>query len=320
MDIPEPNITCLGLPWLIRQRPLYWFLTAFYGLILMKKYKADIILNYNIFPHGFNAMLASVLSRKPAIFSEINEDTMIYYQKKISHQLVKKIISNAKVICVPGQNTANFWKSNGFDKTVQLHSTIDTNVFTPPVRQEKKYDFIYVGVFDRNKRPILILDAFLEVFKKHNEATLCLIGFGALEEELKKRIDTCGASANISLVKTKDVLEYYRASRIFVMASLSEGLPCAMMEAMACGLVPVVPPVGDIHDVVRELETGYLHDNTFDNFSEKLLIAYSNAELNKQIGENAKKEITLKHSYASATRKWNELLSKFELIENKHKN
>ena len=105
IDIKENKITCLSLPWFVRIRPFYWFLAAFYGIYYMYKYKANIILNYNIFPHGFNAYIASKITGKPAIFSEINEDTKKYYQYTIPRFLIHSILKNATAICVPGRET-----------------------------------------------------------------------------------------------------------------------------------------------------------------------------------------------------------------------
>jgi hypothetical protein len=55
---------------------------------------------------------------------DLNEDnTAFLYQKKISHQLVKKIISNAKVICVPPGKT-RLTSGNPMDLTRQFNYTV----------------------------------------------------------------------------------------------------------------------------------------------------------------------------------------------------
>ena len=47
--------------------------------------------------------------------------------------------------------------------------------------------------------------------------------------------------------------EYFlRRSKLFILTSLSEGIPTAMTEAMACGLPAVVSEVGDITDLAVE--------------------------------------------------------------------
>jgi glycosyltransferase involved in cell wall biosynthesis len=49
-------------------------------------------------------------------------------------------------------------------------------------------------------------------------------------------------------------------ARVFVLTSRSEGLSIAMAEAMMAGAVPVVADVGDLGDLVRDGENGYLVD------------------------------------------------------------
>lgn len=308
LQINENKITCLCLPWILRKRPIYWFLTSWYGVSLMRKYETNIILSYNIFPHGFNAYLASKITKQRAIFSEINEDTIRYYRWFIFHSLIKKILHNASLICTPGENTASFWNKSGFSKTYQLHSTIDTTKFKPDTTQRKIYDFIYIGTLDKNKRPSLILEAFHEVHKSLSNVTLCIIGFGNLENDLKKQIVNLNLGDCVSLVKTNNVLEYLQRSKIFVMASLSEGLPCAMMEAMSSGLIVIVPSVGDISNVIDNDKNGYLYDN-----SKHQLIFYMNKAINnldnlEEMKIRARNTIINEHSYQVATYKWDIVL------------
>ena len=308
MKINEDKITCLILPWLLRKRPIYWFLTCFYGILCMRKYQANLILSYNIFPHGFNAYIASKITRIPAIFSEINEDTKNYYKHFIPRFIIKMILKNAKTICVPGQQTGDFWNSMGFNQTYSLHSTIDIDKFKPDLTQEKIFDYIYVGVFNDNKRPFLIVDAFNDIQKKRPSATLCIIGFGELENDLKNQINSLNLQKKVTLIKTMDVLDYYRKSKIFVMASLSEGLPCAMMEAMATELIVIVPSIGDIPDIIQHNINGYLYNNSKTELIRYMEDVYLNYLNLNNLRKNARQKIISNHSYRVATTKWNDLL------------
>ncbi len=310
LSINSENITCLSLPKFFRIRPLYWFFTAFYGVYCIKKYKTNLILNYNIFPHGFNAYLASLISKQPVIFSEINEDTIHYYKTSLFHSVIKRILRNAIIICTPGKNIAAFWENEGFDKTIQLHSTIDIHKFKPDLTQKKEYDFLFIGELDNNKRPNLILEAFCQILKKHSEATFCIIGYGDLEADLKQQIKSNSLQNNVFFIKTNDVLEYIQQSKTLIMASLTEGLPCAMMEAMSCELIVIVPPVGDITEVVSHNSNGFLYDNTLNGLIENMENTFEKHEELAHIRENARKIIVNEHSYEVATRKWDLLLNK----------
>lgn len=310
LDINEEKITCLYLPWILRQRPLYWIFTFLHGYFQIKKHKTDLILNYNIFPHGLNAFLASKLTKQKVIFSEINEDTLKYYNYWWYNALIKKILRNASIICTPGLQTAVRWNEKGFKHTVQLHSTIDIKIFKPNYSLSKKFDFIYIGVFDNNKRPEILIEAFKELHIKMPKITFCMVGFGERENEINKLIKIYKLENSISVMKSSDVLTLLQQSRIFVMSSLSEGLPCAMMEAMACELIPIVPPVGDIADVIEHNVNGFLHNNSLEDIINKMENALINYNQFGDLRMKARQTIINKHSYQFATSRWNELLNK----------
>lgn len=311
LDIDEEKIECLHLSWILRIRPLYWFFTSFYGTILIKKKKANLILSYNILPHGFNGYIASLLTRLPFIYAEIVEDTMSFYKKNIKRFLIKKILNRASFILVPGTRTSAFWNQNGLKKTYQLHSTIDTNYYKPKSSILKEYDFLFIGEFDKRKQPELILSAFAEVRKKGNSTSLCMIGYGNLKQKIVRQIKEIGLAESIDLIQTNDVLNYYLKSKILILASLAEGIPCVMMEAMACELVVVVPPVGDITDVIQHSVNGYLHDNSKDDLVHYMLEAYKNFDSLSSMRQKARETIINEHSYDVATSKWDELLINF---------
>lgn len=308
LNISNEKISCLSLPIILRIRPIYWVLTAFYGIFCIRKYRTNLILSYNIFPHGLNAFVASVFTKQKTIFSEINEDTIRYSRMFIFRFLIREILKNASFICTPGPRIASYWNNAGFNNTVQLHSTIDTNKFKPDTHVEKNIDFIYVGVFNNNKRPSIIIKAFSIVHKTYKSAQLTLIGYGKLEYELKLLIEKLKLENCVSIIKSNEVLDYIHRSRIFLMASLSEGLPCAMMEAMSCKLIVIVPSVGDIEGVVKDGLTGYLHDNSIEGLANLMSETYATYEELSFIQDNARDAIIKEHSFHVATSKWTELL------------
>jgi glycosyltransferase involved in cell wall biosynthesis len=310
IDVGEDKIICRSIPKFFRIRPFYWIFVPFYGIYLIKKYKVTIILNYNIFPHGFNAFFASLFTKQPVIFSEINEDTINYHKNRAIRPLINMILNNAKFITVPGSTTAMYWKNNGYDKLFSLHSTINTDIFLPDKNIITEFDFLFIGEFDRNKRPDLVLEAFADLKKNGLAATMCMIGFGILHDLLKQKIDNYGLNNSVTLIKTNNVLDYIRKSNIFVMASLSEGIPCAMMEAMSCELIVIVPSVGDIADVVQHSVNGFIHNNTKEELRHYMIEAYNNYNVVTPLRKQARETIINGHSYRVATSKWDELLNK----------
>ena len=105
--------------------------------------------------------------------------------------------------------------------------------------------FISVGDLTSRKEPLLIIKAF----KKANleNSKLIFLGNGPLFDVCNKEISSF---KNIELVgKVANVHQYLGASDYFISASLAEGLPNTVLEAMACGLPCIlsnIPPHKEI--------------------------------------------------------------------------
>jgi len=79
---------------------------------------------------------------------------------------------------------------------------------------------------------------------------LAIAGRGQEEQDLRAMISGFGLSGRVQLLGLRqDIANVLAAGDLFVMPSLSEGLPLAVLEAMAAGLPVVASAVGGIPDV-----------------------------------------------------------------------
>ncbi len=98
---------------------------------------------------------------------------------------------------------------------------------------------VSVGRLHRQKDFPTLLRAFAESRKKGNYR-LIILGEGEKRAELEALIDELGLSDSVDLAGfVKNPYAYIKKSRLFVMSSIHEGLPVAMIEVMAC-VTPVV--------------------------------------------------------------------------------
>ncbi|MDF7665585.1 glycosyltransferase family 1 protein [Bifidobacterium sp. ESL0745] len=101
-----------------------------------------------------------------------------------------------------------------------------------------------VGRFAVQKNQTFLLDVFSEIHKHHPNTSLLLVGDGDLHKELETKVKKLGLSNAVRFTGiVSDSWDFLQAMDVFVMPSLHEGLPLALVEAQASGLPCVVSDV-----------------------------------------------------------------------------
>lgn len=310
------KVNYIVLPKICRFTFFYLSLTPVIIIYHLLNKKIDLILSYHFVPHGFFAFLASLFTRIPFIYSQIDMDIQNYTRNKTVRFFILKILKRATRINVPGSVSRKFWIKNGIkeEKIVSIHSTIDTKNDYYPKHVDKIYDFIYVGTFEKRKQVHLIIQAFSEFKKTPFSPTLALIGDGEEKENLENLIHQLDLKDNVLILGQQlHVVDFLNKSKIFIMTSSNEGLPCALMEAMACELITITVNIADISDVVKNKRTGFLlKDYQHKNIYSAMLQCYTNYENLTMVKINARKIIVDKHSFMSAEKEWSKLLVKIK--------
>jgi glycosyltransferase involved in cell wall biosynthesis len=146
-------------------------------------------------------------------------------------------------------------------------------VANAPAGRDGAFSVVSVGRLERGKDPREMVAAFDAVAEPG--CRLLLVGGGSLEQDVRRELEARGLEDRVEmpgLVARQDVFGYYARGDLFVSVSHGEGLPVAVIEAMASGLpavlsdipphrevvdgldvVPLVPP-GDLDGFAREIE------------------------------------------------------------------
>lgn len=312
----DPKLIQYVLPAFMSYKPFYWTLTPFYIAYKLRRHDVDLLLTYRFIPHTYYTWVVSKLLKKPFIYSQIDADVVTLHQNPLGKLFVEYIMSAALQINTPGMRSLNYWRKVFPTKKINvLHSTIDTNVFHP-VSCEQRYDLMYVGVLTELKRVGLMIEMFWHLTQKAGrDYKFAIVGYGPLEIDLRELVSKLGLSKNVDFLGKRVVdSNLLCQTRIFSMASTSEGLPCALMEAMACERLCITTNVGNISDAIIDKETGFFYNSVSPkHMAEQVSELLDNYDNLKHIRQSARNHIIQNHSFLSATRKWDRLLNNLEL-------
>lgn len=172
-------------------------------------------------------------------------------------------------------------------KIAVILNYIDTDLFKPINTQKSPKTVIFVGRLEKEKNVASLLEAV-----KGIDVNLVLIGNGGLKIELEKyakmnklNVKFLGVVANDELPAKLNTCE------VFILPSLFEGNPKALLEAMACGLPVIGADVEGINEIIKHKENGYLCGTSPDSIREAIKTVIGSEELKIKMGENARKYV-----------------------------
>jgi glycosyltransferase involved in cell wall biosynthesis len=115
-----------------------------------------------------------------------------------------------------------------------------------------------VGRFSEEKGHRYLLEAMASLRRRLPGARLVLVGYGALEGDLRSRAAGLAVDGVVTFAGERDSAELLGSFDVFAQPSLYESQGLAILEAMAAGVPVVATDVGGVRDAVRNGESGLL--------------------------------------------------------------
>lgn len=180
--------------------------------------------------------------------------------------LEMRMLRSVQRVCIVADGMRQPLREAGIpaERIVLIENGIDTTRFRPDGTALSRAElgipheaFVFGGVMrlSAEKNPLGLLDAFVPIAKEVPQAWLVVAGDGPQRAEFERRVRESGLAARVRLLGARGDPEHvYPLLDCFVVPSLSEGLPLALLEAMACERPVIASDVGQIATVLGGLD------------------------------------------------------------------
>ena len=188
-----------------------------------------------------------------------------------------------------------FCPSDQWIKLHIVHCAVDLQRFKPVIHQPNGKRLLYTGRLSAAKGLPILFQALTQVVLQHPDLVLTLVGDGPDRQALETLATNLKLTPYLKFVgyQSQDaVCQYLHNSDIFVLPSFSEGLPVALMEALAAGVPVITTAIAGISELVEDCVNGYLiPPGAVEPLVLRLEQLLSDANLRQQMGTAGRKKV-----------------------------
>lgn len=281
----------------------YDYLTALPPIFVKRKTNTPIVLSTDAFPgvswffgNSFVDTTAKIYTRTLGKFIIDSYDELVVLSNKITEDAISLGVDKEKIHVIPiGVDFEQFNPhADGSDLKSELH-----------IRDDEKV-LLFIGRLSLVKRIDILIDLTKRLLKEGFKIKTIIVGDG----EYKNYYETLAKPIkNIIFVgSVPHICKYFAVADVFILTSMSEGLPTVLLEASACGKPIVATNTGGISDIIIHGKTGFLaKPNDVDSFVYYVKLLLNDETLSRKLGENGYEHVRKQFD-------WNVITKKYESI------
>lgn len=236
------------------------------------------------------------------------------YIYKILTPFIKVIWRNAEYLVANSEELKRKALAFYAKRDVQIITNgVDENIFSPDEADKRRdrIELLFVSRLIEGKGLQYVIPKLNEVKAIVNkEIHLTIVGEGPYRNELEKITLDSNADAIVSFCgfkKKEDLIPYYQNADVFILPSLSEGMPNVVLEAMASGLPVVMTPCGGSKELIDD--NGFIVD--IKDFCTPIIQLCKDEKLRVSMGKKGRERV---RKYFSWGEKASEYLNLFNNI------
>ena len=280
---------------------------------IIKKEKPDVIITFLPLPSLYITLLkrvTNVLDSVPIILSE-RGDPNKEYDNKIIRILAKRLYRQADGFVFQTEDAKSFFCESIDCEAAIIENPINETFFKYNIPKKRKKVVVSCGRLENQKNYRLLIKSFADVVREYPEFELNIYGEGGKRNELLDYAKELCVAEKVHLMgRVSNIVENIIDAKVFVLSSDYEGMPNALMEAMALG-IPCIStdcPVGGPRTLIKDGENGLLVKvGNEKQLSDAIVRVITDNNLAAKLSENGASEAK-KYTAENIVKKWEEYI------------
>ena len=219
----------------------------------------DLILSFSG-KNNVMAMLTSYGLGIPVVVS-VRSNPSREYQDRFLRMAALSTFRHAAGVVLQTEQAKQFFSGRIQERSVILPNSLQPDFIRPLYEGVREKTVVSVGSLDRNKNHALLLKAFAEATGAHPDYRVIIYGEGKCRTELTELAQKLEIQDRVELPGLiGEVADHIEKAGIFVLSSDQEGMPNALLEAMALGIPSISTdcPCGGPKDLIEDGVNGLL--------------------------------------------------------------
>ncbi len=310
------DIRTLGVPVIDLGITAKWRLDGLWRLYRLLRKTRPFILHSSLFHANIPARLLGRLARIPIIITWRQNISIGGASREKINRWTASLDDQVTAVCKLAQKAEIDGTAVSPQKVSLIYNCVDPSLFTTGNTAKQaaiRHEFgipanaPLIGTISRlhpQKGLRYLLDAMPHVRKQQPDIRLLIVGDGELRTELQEQAQLLNLSATVIFAGTRnDVTDILPILDLFILPSLWEGLPLAVLEAMAASLPIIATNVGGVPELVIDGKTGRLITSGNEiALSQAILQLLTHPKQAKKMGVAGQKRASTEFSATSITR------------------
>lgn len=257
----------------------------------IEEYQPDIVLSFMT-----KTNIVTLLAGKKAAYKcpiVISERANPYHTKGILDFLRKKTYKYTDGCIFQTKDAQEYYNNILKCESIVIRNPLSPDFKIKPYEGKREKKIVCTARLSKEKNQQLLIKSFAKIKNKYSDYKLEIYGEGPDKDSLQQLIDELNIGDRVKLMgRKKNIIDCIKKAAIFVLPSNSEGMPNALLEAMALGIPSIATdcPIGGSAILIKNNENGLLIPmNDEDKMIGAMEKIISNQDFSNRISQNAAK-------------------------------